>query len=148
MRLIISLGLVILLSSCVGTTNNYYTSTIKSWRGGNTNALVQAWGTPDTKIVNPNGSTVYIYKTKGYAPTPATTTSPVGVNVSRTGRPVIVTSPAPTGQPSTSSVGCIAVFEAAANGKIYNTEVRGKGCYANLDFVNTMSNPGTIKKSP
>lgn len=141
MRFIITLGLVILLSSCVGTTGNYYTSTVNSWRGGSASSLVSQWGTPDTKIVNPNGSTIYIYKTKSYGTPNTTGSNPVGVNVSRTGRPVIVTPNNTNGSRSSLSINCLAVFEADAKGKIYNTEVRGKGCYGSQEFVKTKGNP-------
>lgn len=147
MRHIISLGLVILLTSCAGTTSNYYTSTVKSWRGGNAKSLVTQWGAPDTKIVNPNGSTIYIYKTQSYGTVSTTGSNPVGVNVSRTGRPVIVTPDNNNTWPrnSSPSISCLAVFEADAKGKIYNTEVRGKSCYQSRNFMNSRGNPASMR---
>lgn len=145
MRFIISLGLVILLSGCAGTTGNYYTSTVKSWRGGNAASLVSQWGTPDTKIVNPNGSTIYVYKTRSASSDNAAASNQAGVNVSRTGRPVIVTSNSGLWSGKSPTINCLAVFEANAQGKIYNTEVRGKGCYENRNFMSWKGN--TVKKN-
>lgn len=143
MRFIISAGLVILLSGCLSTTNNYYTSTMKSWRGGNIQTLAQQWGEPDTKIVNPNGSMIYIYKTQpqGLTTPPLPTPTAVGVNVSRTGRPVIVTPTTPVTPLSPTGVSCLAIFEASPTGKIYNTEIRGQDCYGSLQFSSTMRSP-------
>jgi hypothetical protein len=146
MRFIISLGLVILLTSCAGTTGNYYTSTVNSWRGGSAASLIAQWGTPDTKIVNPNGSVIYIYKTKSYDTASTSGSSPVGVNVSRTGRPVIVTPNNANISRSALSIHCLAVFEADAKGKIYNTEVRGQGCYGSQNFVKTKGNPAKYNR--
>lgn len=139
MRLLISLALIIFLSACASTAN-YYTSTLNSWRGSHANALVKTWGTPDTKIVNPNGSMVFIYKTKSYA-TSRTQGSPnIGVNVSSTGRPVIVSPTGNKGLSRSLTINCLAVFQVDKNGRISSTEVRGKGCYGDQHFAQKLSN--------
>ncbi len=138
MRLLISLALIIFLSACASTAN-YYTSTLNSWRGSNANALVKTWGTPNTKIVNPNGTMVFVYKTKSYAAGRTQGSPAIGVNVSSAGRPVIVN---PTENKALSrnlTITCLAVFQIDKNGRISSTEVRGKGCYGDQYFAQKLS---------
>jgi hypothetical protein len=148
MRFITCLAFFILLSGCAATTTNYYTSTVQSWRGSNAKSLIQVWGRPDTQIVNPNGSAIYVYKTQSYSNSSVQGSDPVGVNVSRTGKPIIVTTPTINNagtRGSPQSLNCLAVFETDPKGIIISTEIRGKACYASPSFVNKMSNPNTLK---
>jgi len=66
MRLLVSFGLIILLSGCASLTNSY-TNTIQSWRGAKATSLVSRWGRPDIKVVGQSGNTFYIYRSKTYA---------------------------------------------------------------------------------
>jgi len=144
MRFLITGLFIILLLGCVSTTGNYYTQTIQSWRGGNANNLVQQWGMPDQKITNSSGHTYYVYKTESYRAYNAPATTPVGVNYSRGGRPVIMdlSNTNNTWNRGPSSITCTAIFEADAKGKIISSTTKGQGCYGNQQFANTRMNNG------
>lgn len=146
MRFIIVLGysvFTILLSSCTTTTDNHYTQTIQSWHGGNVNRLVERWGAPDNKVMEPNGNTVYIYKTQSYQNYNVPTSPVVGVNVSPVGTPIISVPPDTNSvwNREPISLSCIAAFEANKEGTIVNTQIQGNGCYGSQGFANSKGNP-------
>lgn len=142
MRFVISLGFAILLSSCATTMNNYYTPTVKGWQGGSAANLVKAWGMPDTKATGANGDTIYIYKSESYHAYDTPSSPNIGVNVSSSGRPIIIT------QPNTNftanrgmSITCTAIFTTNSKGIITETNILGRGCYGNADFAKRLGNP-------
>lgn len=139
------LGLSTLLSGCMTTSSNHYTRTLQTWQGANVSTLTQQWGTPNTKIVNPNGQSVYVYRTQTYGTDNTPTPTAVGVNVSKTGRPIIVTPQDPGSSKPKLSLTCLAIFEANEKGVITHTEVRGNGCYGSSQFANKMMNPANKK---
>ena len=142
MRHIISLGLVLLLASCAAGTSSYYTQTVDSWRGGNVNALVSRWGTPDLRTPGPNGTTLYAYRVTSYHSYNNRTSPAIGVNYIG-GRPVIAVTPSTNNawNPGAMSIGCVAGFEANQKGVIVSTQIHGNGCYADQAFAAKHANP-------
>lgn len=136
-------GLVILLSSCASTNNNY-SQTIHSWNGGNVTALTQRWGAPDGKMISPTGNTYYVYRTVSYenqrvmAPTEPT----IGVHTSPGGNPIVLTT---SGGASNWNRGmplsCTAIFEVNKAGTIVDTKIVGTSCYGGQAFSEKLGNP-------
>jgi hypothetical protein len=134
--LLIAIGFFMLLTGC---TPNYYQPTVNSWRGGNVTSLVQKWGQPNTKIENPDGTSIYIYRTESYGKVKLPEPTQVGV-ANRGGRPVIVTTnPNYRGRRSL-SLTCLSIFEANSAGNIISTQVRGNGCYGSRVFARDLMN--------
>ena len=130
MRIIISLGLAILLSSCAATSTNYYTKTVQSWQGGDTNTLVKRWGTPDGRLAGDNGKIAYIYKYERNNSNGARYSPSIGVNFTPGGKPVLTSTPETNRSLNNNmSLNCITVFVANKNGKIIDTLAEGNGCY-------------------
>lgn len=144
MRKLIISGLLILLSGCTTTTNNYYQPTVNSWRGGDAKNLVDRWGMPNTKVTSPKGNSVYVYKTTSYTGNYERSSPSVGVNFSGE-RPVIVTMPNTSSATSNSglSMTCITVFTANRQGKIIDSQSQGNSCYGDTNFAHARSNPFT-----
>ncbi|TAK74761.1 MAG: hypothetical protein EPO11_06430 [Gammaproteobacteria bacterium] len=141
---IIGLGLIIFLTSCATTTTNYYTKTIGTWRGGNANTLVKTWGMPDDKVVGANGNTVYVYKTSSYNPSLGPSPGPtVGVNISASGRPVMITDPNTNQWSRDMSISCVTAFAVNQQGIITDIQSRGNHCYGSESFANQMKNPAS-----
>lgn len=111
MRHYISLGLIILLSSCASTTN-YYPKTVQSWRGGSVQDLSKKWGMPDDVASNEKGNTILIYKSSAYRP---------GI--------------------AANGPDCIAMFEVDKQKTIIGTKYVGKRCYRGEGFATYYSNP-------
>lgn len=112
MRHYISLGLIILLSSC-SITQNHYPQTVHSWRGGNDQNLINKWGRPDQLMTSQNGNTVLLYKASSYRP---------GVGSPNAGAP------------------CVALFEVNKKGVIVDAKYQGKRCFADASFAYYKSN--------
>ena len=110
MRHYISLGLILLLSSCASSTN-YYPKTVQSWRGGNDQNLIKTWGRPDGMTAAKNGNSILIYKSSSYRP---------GITAS--------------------GPDCMAFFEINKQNTIVDTSYQGKRCYRGENFANRMSN--------
>ncbi|RDI40213.1 hypothetical protein [Aquicella lusitana] len=142
MRSIIVSGLVILLSGCATTTNNYYTKTVDSWRGGHVSALVKQWGPPDQRVTGTGGNTVYVYKTESYHSSGGTASPSVGVHFSPGGKPVMTTTPSlnPAWNRGM-TLACMATFEVNSQGIITETKTLGNACYGSESFASRMRNP-------
>lgn len=110
MRHFISLGLIMLLTSCANTITNYYPQTVHSWHGANAQKLVKTWGWPDQTMSLKDGNTVYVYKSTQYRP---------GVSA---------------GGPD-----CIAMFEVNKQEIITHTQYKGKRCWRDQNFAYYMS---------
>lgn len=142
MRLMVSCGLIILLSGCASLTNSY-TSTIQSWKGASATSLQKRWGKPDIKVVGQSGNTFYIYRSKVYPQHHEVYGPQVGVNTSAKGHPVITMAPPGGfgfGQQST-PLYCSAAFEVTPQGTIVGAEAKGSGCYGGSSFDQLMRNP-------
>lgn len=141
MRFIIPLGLTILLAAC-GTTTNYYTQTVQSWKGESLNSLAKSWGRPDVQKNTPSGQKVYAYKTEGYSRTNAPTPPSAGIQINSQGKPVIIAREnANTSWNQNGTTSCTAFFIADAKGTIIHVETAGNGCYGGASFANRMANP-------
>lgn len=148
MRYLITLVLALLLTNCSGITRNYYTPTVKSWRGGHVNTLVAEWGTPDYKTTSLEGETIYVYKTQGYTNNNNTRSSPaIGVNTSQQGRPIIVTDNMNSWGRGQTPVNCIAAFVVNKQGIITDTQIKGNGCYGGQSFSKSRGNPDNRKQT-
>lgn len=101
-----------------------------SFRGQNMSQLIQSWGTPNIKIINPNGTRVFIYKIVKSKTNTLPTSPSVGVNVSSTGRPVMIVQPNSIMQGGQESLAltCIIQFEINKKGTIISTTKQGNGC--------------------
>src|SRR5436190_11269708 len=139
MRLLISCGIIILLSGCASLTNSY-TDTVQSWRGGSASILIKHWGKPDIKVVGQSGNTFYIYRSKVYPKMTNYYGPQVGVNNSAQGHPVITMAPPAnfTSTPSTTPLYCVAAFEVTSKGQVVGAETKGSGCYGSTDFEQKM----------
>ena len=142
MRILISIGFIILLSSCATTTTNYYSQTVQGWRGGNAQTLVSVWGTPDSRTAGPNGTIIYTYKTENYRANTGRYSPSVGVSFTRGGAPAMTT------QPSTNfsidrglSLSCTTMFVVDRNGKIVDTQSQGNNCNGSASFSRSKGNP-------
>lgn len=135
-------GLAILLSSCASTTVNYYPQTLNTWRGASIHSLVERWGHPNTKVVRSDGNVIYIYKTESYHYANTAASPEVGINVSKTGRPVIITrTRTDAWTRGTTAFPCYATFETNRQGQILKTSAQGTGCYGSDNFSGQYSNP-------
>lgn len=143
MRQVIVIGCVSLLIGCASSTNNNYTQTVQSWRGGNIANLVARWGSPNDQAVGPHGGTAYVYNTTSYQTVQAPTTPSIGVHYTAQGAPVITNSGSAVMNMDRSglSLNCTAIFIADPTGKIIDTKVKGAGCYGGTDFSARMGNP-------
>lgn len=137
---------MLLLSSCVIGSGNYYTQTVEGWRGGRVCALVDRWGIPYKKIMAANGATVYVYKTKSYHPTPSPVAIREDFSLGKNERPSIMSTPNVNSTWSRGdSYSCISAFQANKAGVIVGTQTHGSGCYGSASFAETMGNPDLIK---
>lgn len=138
------LGLAILLSSCATTTNNYYSSTVKSWQGASAKDLVKAWGSADVQATGPNGYTAYVYKTESYRANNTVVSPQIGVNFTPGGRPILISHPnlAPNGNRGMGLV-CTTLFTANPQGIIIETSANGTGCYGGAQFAKKYRYPST-----
>ena len=147
MRSILYSALILLLAGCTSVTSNYYTQTVQSWRGGNVHDLMNRWGTPDTKVVSPNGNMFLVYKTESYRSYTAPSSPEVGVHFTGKGAPVLVSGPNPGAASNWNRGGgvitCYAGFEANPQGVIIRTQVQGAGCYSGQGFATQRGNPAT-----
>jgi len=110
MRHFISLGMIILLTSC-SITKNYYAPAVQSWNGGNAQNLISKWGQPDSFYELPNGNAVLLYKSSTYRP---------GI--------------------SSQGPDCITTFEINKQRTILKTKMLGKRCWRGENFATSMSN--------
>jgi len=109
MRHFISLGLIMLLSSCANTTTNYYPQAVKSWQGANAQNLVKKWGQPDQTFSLKDGNMVYVYKSTKYRPD------------------------------TSAGAVCTTMFELNKQQIITHTQYKGPGCWRDQSFANYMS---------
>jgi hypothetical protein len=139
---ILLLGFTILLVSCAATTN-YYPETVQSWKGGNANALVKRWGTPDERLNGPKGSAVLVYKTQTMRNYNAPASPSIGVSVAPDGRPIMTTATNVnnTWNRNGVSLTCVTAFQVNAKGTILSSVSKGTGCYGSQQFVSRMGNP-------
>lgn len=149
MRLIISLGLIILLSSCASTSTNYYSKTVQSWNGGSASTLVKRWGNPDSKLLAANGYVAYVYRSESNHPNNARFSPSIGVNFTPGGKPILVSSPNTNRSLGNGmELSCVTVFVANKQGIITDTKMQGNRCYGNESFAENKANPiVTIEKS-
>lgn len=129
MHKLVTVGLLAMLTGCATNTAKYYTQTNPNWLGSNSQSLINAWGQPNARLQQGHNQRFYYYKTKGYV-APATLVAPVGVNVSRTGRPVIINTNNTFGssQSNQTILKCTAIFDVNAQGIITRSEMLGNGC--------------------
>jgi hypothetical protein len=133
-----------LLAGCAASNAHYYQQAVQSWQGSSAQSLVKAWGRPDNRLATPAGNTVLVYQNQGYSAYNSTTSPAVGVNVSPTGRPVIVTSTAASnGAARGASLSCVTLFEVNNKGLITHVTTQGNGCYSNQSFAEKVAKPGT-----
>src|SRR3990167_9667335 len=136
MHYLLNFALVILLTSCTSMKDNYYTQTVQSWQGGRISDLVKKWGTPDNKIIGPNGNTVYLYKTENYQAFASSASPAIGVNFNAKGKPIV------TATPSTNfswnrgmTLACVTLFIANRNNMIIDTQTEGRKCHGSKAFA-------------
>lgn len=122
----IYIGFAILLYGCA-TTKTY--NDFANWQGRNIASLVKRWGTPDTKIISPDGDTVYFYKLQTSRTYRSQASPAIGVHVSSSGRPVIITPQNNVwDQRTTLSLTCTITFETNQQGIITHIQAQGNGC--------------------
>lgn len=114
MRHYISLGLIILLSSCA-LTKNYYPQTVQSWQGGNAHNLINQWGQPDELVTKNNGNALLVYKSSSYRLRAAQ------------GAPI-------------SAAPCITTFEINKSRTIVDANYSGNRCFGDASFADYKSN--------
>lgn len=151
MRHVMLLGFIALLSGCASSTNNNYTQTVSSWRGGNASALTARWGAPDDQVTGPNGTVAYLYNTQSYRAAPNRNSPNVGVHYTGRSAPVITnTNPAIMNGAArgSMSLNCTAIFVANRQGQIIDTQVQGMGCYGGTGFATRMGNPSRPVTQP
>ncbi len=130
-----------ILSAC-GTTTNYYTQTVESWRGGNINTLTERWGKPDARMPTNDGNIAYLYQTASYHNNPGPSSPQVGVNFTPGGRPSIITQNTNfAASRGGITYNCLTTFVTNRQGKILRVEEQGHGCYGSSRFSNNKSNP-------
>src|SRR3990167_1191258 len=118
---------MILLTGCV--LSHHDATEQQNWRGKSVDALMEARGLPDEMIQTGHGSTLYIYRFINPLKTQSQT-SPMGVNVSRSGRVVIVPPSSSYNMPANTvlPIWCAMVFEITGKGVIVNMRVEGNHC--------------------
>jgi hypothetical protein len=129
MRTIASLVLIVLTTIATAVAYSY-PQNVADWRGVNLNVLIENWGTPDIKIIYPNGHIVLIYHIQTN-PVYNTQWSPaVGVNAGRGGTPLITVTPSanPSLNPVISALTCTVKFEVDKRQTIMSTQMEGNGC--------------------
>ncbi|MCH9744057.1 MAG: hypothetical protein K0U29_03900 [Gammaproteobacteria bacterium] len=134
---IIGMGLSAAILVACATENNYSLA-VRSWQGGNENALFRAWGYPD-RIQRINGQRILVYRSvdKGRNPT---FTSPGQTTVESGGGTTIVTSsPTVVSGGGTYHYYCTTWFAVNKAGRIVNTSFRGNNCVADKSFVERLS---------
>jgi hypothetical protein len=146
MRIIFGLFLILILTGC-GTTTDYYTPTVNSWRGGNVKTLVKTWGMPDDKVTGPGGNTVLVYNLQRFRTMTGSTSPSTGVTFTPGGTPIITTIPN-TSMAATRgmALSCTTMFIANAEGTILQTKSQGP-CTGSSSFQAKMANPTTGKTS-
>ncbi|OGT36086.1 MAG: hypothetical protein A3F11_05600 [Gammaproteobacteria bacterium RIFCSPHIGHO2_12_FULL_37_14] len=90
MRYIILFGWLILLSNCSVTMP---THTRQIWVGKNMSTFINRYGQPDIKIATDQGNTVYFYTKSSYQYKKVFLSPPVSVNITSTGKPVMIVKP-------------------------------------------------------
>lgn len=141
MRYLLLFICVSFLSAC-GTTTNYYTQTVESWRGGNVNTLTQRWGRPDSRIAMGDGNIAYLYQTASYHNNPSPNSPLVGINYVPGGRPSIISQNTSfAASRGGITYNCLTTFIVNRQGKILRVEEQGHGCYGSSTFANDKSNP-------
>ena len=141
MRYALPLALIIVLSGC-GTTTNYYSETVQSWKGAKVAALTKQWGRPDNMVKTTNGNTIYVYKTESYKHYNGPTGPSTGISYTADGKPVVVTRT----EMSTSfsrDLTCNAIFTANSSGQIVGTQASSPTCYGGSGFRDRMSYAGS-----
>ncbi len=137
-----TLGCCILLASCATSMQNYYNPTVQSWKNGQASDLVKRWGVPDNKIIAPNKTTVYLYKTESYRAQNTVYSPAVGINFTEQGRPVMITQPTTNNAWSRGmTLNCATAFVANPKGIIIDIQTYGNSCYVGHTFAEKMSNP-------
>src|SRR3990167_6685587 len=136
------LGLLLLLAACVPSTN-YYPQTVHSWQGANINTLMKHWGAPDEQATDPDGHSVYLYKTVSYSNVTYPTGPAIGVGTSRSGAAEITTQAPNTNMTWNRgmSLSCLVIFTTNQQGTITSTKINGQTCYGGQTFSKRMSNP-------
>lgn len=142
-RQAMTFGFIALLASCTIPSAHHYTTTVESWRGGNSSTLLKSWGKPDKKMTTLNGNTVLVYKTITYQSDTSPSSPGIGVSYTPGGSPVLTTAPSPrTSWPyKGASYFCIVAFEVNKQNTIVNTQIQGNHCFGGARFVHSMRNP-------
>ncbi len=137
LRIIACLMTAATLISCATTPSSQdYAKTIASWRNKPASLLVQRWGKPDLRMPGPQQTTLYGYESPSYQSSMSSASPQIGVNVSQSGRPIIVSLPQmPEAGNRNANPHCFSIFLANERGLIIDTHVQGVSCYgsARLD---------------
>lgn len=140
MRFLMGICLIMLLVSCTNSTENYYTPTVKSWRGAHLTTLLKTWGYPDKKINRQDQHTFYVYYTESNYHYPAPSSPGIGLNIGARGLPVVTTpNTNMTWNRGNKALVCLTIFEVLPNGKIIDTQIQGDQCYMNEKMAKKMS---------
>lgn len=137
LRIIISV-FAMFLTSCSG---GHYTQSIQSWRGASVSSLVRVWGTPDDKITERNGKSLYIYTKESFSAEEKHYSPAIGVTGTRD-RPVIVnTNNINEIWNQNLSIKCTVMFIANPQGIITNTKIVGQNCFIKDSLAHSLANP-------
>lgn len=136
LRIIIS-GFVIFLTSCAGgPSGGHYTQSIQSWRGSSTSKLISVWGSPDERIKETSGRTLYVYTKESFSAEQKQYSPQVGITGSR-GRPVVVnTNDINEVWNKGLTLKCSVMFIANKQGVITHTKVLGNDCVISSSLAN------------
>lgn len=135
MRYLFLFATILCITNCTKTAN--YDPQKIGTRGANLASLSARWGAPNYKYLSPEGQIVYIYTLsptiKSNYPPRANT---IGVNLSRQGRPVIITTSNPVKVDNKDAFlqSCVVVVKADKSGNILAVRKQGSACFDNPRF--------------
>jgi hypothetical protein len=122
---IVNILLIMLLIGCSTQNSQHYTQSLDKWRGRDVNQLLAAFGTPNLKMPAAQGNTLYRYKIETYSSPGGPLSPQVGVNVSRSGRPVIVSATSTNGNRGAIALNCYRNFLVNSQGIIVKAQSQG-----------------------
>lgn len=119
--------LIVLLSGCATEAN--YRKMLMSWHGKNINALIDAWGYPDSTIKAPNGNKVYVYTHRDSYTTPGYSSGGyTSVSTNSSGQTVVLQEPLIQHPGQTYHNRCKTWFEYNKHDIIVRITYRGNAC--------------------
>jgi hypothetical protein len=124
MRILCLFFVVLFLTGCA-RTNNSNRSNFASWQSKSVDELTSQLGAPNNVTKAANGNIYYIYIVQQKPYIPPSSSPAVGVNVSASGKPVMIVSQQATLE---TMLTCIMKFEINARGLIVSKELTGDGC--------------------